>query len=264
MSLFFIGLNPRYQWFRWLPDGINVMYSAGGFWDTENSRWRRRSWLKQTGLRWLDSGGFTLLNEYGDYPFSVDNYLNLVSRLRPDYYATMDYPCEPDISRQLGLMTNEQRILATVENARETLDRAAMVGPGPLAVPVIQGYTLDEYIHCIERHQEACTIRPYMAVGSLCRRMKDSELLDLISGIHEAATAVGVERLHLFGVKLTPALAILNDMIYSRDSAVLYDSYDADIRASRGGRRWPRGQAEKRQAVLSFLGRVEGMGLAFN
>lgn len=260
MSLFYLGLNPRYQWFRWLPAGINVMYSAAGFWD--GRRWRRGKWLSQAGRRWLDCGGYTMLNKHGDYPFSIDNYLNLVAHLRPNYYATMDYPCEPDISRNLGLMTNEQRIEATVDNAKKTLARATLVGSGQV-VPIIQGYTLDEYCHCLDLHQAARTIRPYMAVGSMCRRIDDDELERLIIGIRQHSYSIGVERLHFFGLKLTPKLDDLSQYIYSRDSAVAYDDYDSELRQARNGRRWPRGQKEKRQSVESFLNRVADLGLNY-
>jgi hypothetical protein len=39
-SLFFIGLNPRWQMYKFLPRGINVMYSAAGFWD-DDGEWRK-------------------------------------------------------------------------------------------------------------------------------------------------------------------------------------------------------------------------------
>ena len=136
-----------------------------------------------------------------------------------------------------------------------SLDKAEMVGCGE-AVPVIQGYELDEYIHCLDLHAEAGTIRPYMAVGSMCRRISDTELERLIAGIWKHASSLGVKRLHYFGLKLTPKLIELDPFIYSRDSAVSYDSYSSEIRAKRNGRRWPRGQAEKRESIESFLSRV--------
>lgn len=95
-NLFFVGLNPRWQMYRFLPPGINVMYSAAGFWDDEKNEWRRGIKFKRFfGRRFLDCGGYLMLLKYGYYPFSVVNYANLVAYLRPNYYATMDYACEP-------------------------------------------------------------------------------------------------------------------------------------------------------------------------
>ena len=263
MSLLFLGLNPRYQWFNWLPKSVNVMYSAAGFWRNAEKAWRiNNGWLPMIGLKWLDCGGFTLLNKYGDYPFSVGNYMNLVARLKPHWYATMDFPCEPDISRSLGLKTNEERIQATVENAKQILDDQAML-PGPIPVPVIQGYTLDEYLYCLDLHKEAGTIRPYMAVGSMCRRISTKELNHLIPAIYDRAGEYGAQRLHYFGLKLSPDLIPLEQFIFSRDSAVIYDTYDSELRDKRDGRRWPRGQEEKREAVESFLKAASEMGLSY-
>lgn len=263
MSILFIGLNPRYQWFKWLPKNINVMYSAAGFWDRESREWRiRNRWMKQFGLRWLDCGGFTLLNRFEDYPFSVGNYMNFVAGMKPHWYATMDYPCEPEISRSVGLKANVERIHATVMNAVKTLDMEEMV-PGSTAVPVIQGYELDEYLYCLRLHNEAGTIRDYMAVGSMCRRLTNRQIGELIPAIYERAKSYGCTKLHYFGLKLSPGLIPVERYIWSRDSAVIYDTYDKEVRKARGGRRWPRGQVEKREAVEAFLVRAAELGLSY-
>ena len=103
-NVFYIGLNPRWQMYKFLPPGINIMFSAAGFWD--GYTWRKTKFPKKSGLKFLDCGGFTMLNRFGDYPFSIVNYANLIARLKPDFYVPMDYPCEPEISRSLGLMSN--------------------------------------------------------------------------------------------------------------------------------------------------------------
>jgi hypothetical protein len=258
MTIFYTGLNLRYQDFKFLPRGINVMLSAVGFFTHE--KMRRDSYPRATGLRWLDSGGFTALNKHGDYPFTVGQYLNLVAMLRPHYYATLDYPCEPNITRTLHRMTNAERIAATVENARQQLDMEKMVGYGQ-AVPVVQGYTLDEYKSCIDQHSKAGTLRDYMAVGSMCRRISNEELHRLIPGISEYARQANVTKLHYFGLKLSPQLIPLREYIYSQDSAVALDDYDKDLRAARGGRRLPVGMTEKKASFESFLDRLSYLGL---
>jgi hypothetical protein len=259
-DIFFTGLNPRWQMYKFLPAGINVMFSAAGFWDNDKNEWRRRAKFKKSfGLRWLDCGGFTMLNRYGDYPFSVVNYANLVAQLGPDYYATMDYPCEPEISRSLGLTGNLERIKATVKNAVELAEWESQLS-GQM-VPVIQGYTLREYKLCLRLYQEAGLIRDYMAVGSMCRRISTRELGQLIPGIYHAAQRYGCTKLHFFGLKLSPALEPYGEMIYSRDSAVAMDSYDNEVRARRDGRRFPRGQKEKQENFEAFLNRLDGLSL---
>lgn len=261
-SLFFIGLNPRWQMYRFLPAGINVMYSAGSFWDSETRELRRGYRFKPFfGWRWLDSGGYNLLNIYGYYPFSVINYANLVAYLQPHFYATMDYSLEPSITRLSNLETNESRIQATVAAAIELVEWENQL-PGKL-VPVIQGYSLSEYLFCLELYREAGLIRQYMAVGSMCRRRNSAVLGELISGIHRAAQEYGCERLHFFGLKLSPDLIKHEDMIWSRDSAVCMDCYDPSIRIVQDGRRFPRGQREKKVVFESFLLRLKALGLNY-
>lgn len=259
MSLFFVGINPRWQLYRFLPDGLHVMYSAGGFWN--GNAWRRKKFQARMGLRWLDCGGFNLLNKYRDFPFTVTNYANLVAYLRPDYYATMDYPCEPDISRSLSLMSNAERIRATVDNALSLMEWQGQL-PGTL-VPVIQGYTLREYQDCIDLYRQNGGIRDYMAVGSMCRRLNSQQLNTLIPGIYRAARLNGARRLHFFGLKISPDLKGLDRYIYSRDSAVALDDYGG-MRNKRQGRRWPRGQKEKEQAFNAFLDRLNSFNLIYN
>lgn len=259
---FFVGLNPRWQMYKFLPAGINVMFSASGFWDNDKREWRRGAKFKRSfGLRWLDCGGFTVLNKFAEYPFSIVNLANLVVRLRPHFYAPNDYPCEPEITRSLGLMSNQERIEATVANAAEMAEYEKEL-PGQM-VPVIQGYTADEYLECLRLHVQEGTVRDYMAVGSMCRRISDSELANLISTIYYAANNVGCTKLHYFGLKLSPSVQLYADMIWSRDSAAILDAYDKNLRIKRGGRRYPQGQTEKETVFDSFLKRLEQMGLNY-
>jgi len=247
----FTGINPRWQLFPWLPAGLHVMYSAGGMWDNERGEWRSRPFPRLAGMRWLDCGGFTLLNSYGDYPFSVAAYANLVARLKPTFYATMDYPCEPEINRTLTLTDNRTRIEATVENAARLLAMESMIGVGT-AVPVIQGDTLAEYLYCIELYAQRGLIRPYMAVGSMCKRSNDKQILALLPAIYQAATAVGVERLHLFGLKLSRMLRPLDGLIWSRDSAAVLFAQNKFMRGKFSGRSWAKSKGDKKAAFGYF------------
>lgn len=260
-NLFFVGLNPRWQMYKFLPKGINVMFSAAGFWDNKNQEWRKGKFKKLFGLRWLDCGGFTMLNQYGDYPFSIINYANLIARLRPHYYATMDYPCEPEISRQIGLLTNKERIRKTVNNAIELSDFENQLS-GQL-VPVIQGYELNEYLHCLDLYNQAGLIRNYMAVGSMCRRISKNQLAKLIPGIYHAAQKLGCVKLHFFGLKLSSNLSPYQNLIWSRDSAAIFMSSSEETQQAMKGRRFPRGQKEKEMVFNDFFSKVNRIGLNY-
>lgn len=62
INRFFIGLNPRWQMYKFLPVGLNIMYSAGSFWNGKDD-WCRpvKKFPKLTGLSFLDSGGYGML-----------------------------------------------------------------------------------------------------------------------------------------------------------------------------------------------------------
>lgn len=251
---FFLGLNPRWQMYRFLPNNLNVMFSATSYWNGQTWRKPIKKFPKKCGLKWLDSGGYLALLKWGHYPFSVVNYANLVIVLQPDFYATMDLACEPSLICNSVIDSVNNRIKMTVKNA-VALGEYENQLPGTM-VPVIQGYTLPEYLSCIDLHYQNGTIRDYMAIGSMCRRISNKELHSLIPGIYQHAKDAGATKLHFFGLKLSPNLLDLSEFIWSQDSAVAMDGYDKQLKKERNGRRFPRGQIEKRKAFDSFLSRL--------
>lgn len=259
----FTGINPRYQWFPWLPDGLNVMYSAAGAWNEAEQRFNPRKFLPGTYGRWLDCGGYTVLNKYGDYPWSMASYANLVAILRPDYYATMDYPCEPDITRALRLETNKDRIRATVANAVAFAQEYEPMIDGPQMVPVIQGWSLAEYLYCLRLYQESGLIREYMAVGSVCTRSNDEQLKEIVPAVYEAARLAGVSRLHFFGFKMSSVLDGLQPYIFSQDSAAVYIAPTSDTKRRWGGR-YAKTKAQKREAFSIFFDRARDLRLTIS
>ncbi|MCP4427233.1 MAG: hypothetical protein GY803_22320 [Chloroflexi bacterium] len=120
------------------------MYSVAGAWESYRKSGRQpRRFPKKAGLTWLDCGGFTMLNRYEDCPFDLAWHTHMIARLAPNFFASRDYPCEPDISRKV-LTTNEERIEETVKEAVAIAQYESMLWPSVL-VPVIQRYTLEEY-----------------------------------------------------------------------------------------------------------------------
>lgn len=223
--------------------------------------WKRGSWIssrpRNAGEIFMDSGGFVFFNKFGEYPFSVDQYLGLIHKMRPDYFASMDFPCEPTITSLLGKIGVKERIERTVENAVRIAQREGETKA--LFVPVIQGYDADDYAYCLELHRQAGTIRPYMAVGSLCNRSNSQEIGDLFPKIYESAQEVGVKQLHAFGLKRSPKLSSINHLIYSRDSATLYYTNSNEKRRewekSKGGRstRFAPTRQDKKDIIASKL-----------
>lgn len=156
-------------------------------------------------------------------------------------------------------MSNTERIEHTVNNARLISEWEGHVKSRIMFV--IQGYSFDEYIYCLDLYKRAGLIRPIMAVGSMCRRNQDNIIRGLIERFEDVKNDYGIVGFHYFGLKFSKNLADINNRIYSRDSAVALDSYSAQERANRNGRRWPQGQKEKEVAFFSFLERIKSAGM---
>jgi hypothetical protein len=148
--------------------------------------------------RWaLDSGGFTELSMYGEWRTASSAYVTAVRRYRDevgmlDWAAPQDWMCEPFVVAKTGL--------SVVEHQRRTVANfldLQWLGSDLPFVPVLQGWTLDDYRRCAdlyERHGIDLAAEPTVGVGSVCRRQDTDE----IGGIMREFNHL---RLHGFGVK---------------------------------------------------------------
>jgi hypothetical protein len=163
----------------------------------------------------LDSGGFTELSMHGrwvtepvEYVDACRRYKDEVGRL--EWAAPMDWMCEPFMLAKTGLTIDRHQAL-TVENYSLLHEHA----PDVPYVPVLQGWTIADYVACIARYYAAgidLTLEPTVGVGSVCRRQSTSE----IAGIVAELAGAGI-RCHGFGVK-TEGLALYARHLASADS----------------------------------------------
>lgn len=164
----------------------------------QGGRLRVRPAPVESDRLWCDWGGFYLaLKHKGQplesIPITRRDYVFWLYGMRPKYAATMDYPCEAEIAEDDAAIRHRQE--ASTRNAQ-----ALMAHVGPWAwVPVLQGRTVEQYVQHARDHKEAGLVRPYMAIGSLCRRTKYEEIERIVATL--AGELPGV-RFHLFGVKL--------------------------------------------------------------
>ncbi len=177
-------------------------------------RGRRR--LPRARCRWaLDSGGFSELLLHGGWQTGVAEYVEAVARYASEigqlaWAAPMDWMCEPFMLQRTG-KTLECHQAATVDNYCTLRDLA----PGLPFIPVVQGWTLADYVRCVMLFESAgvdLTIAPLVGLGSVCRRQATGE----ISQIVIALAAAGL-RLHGFGVKRA-GLARYGHLLESADS----------------------------------------------
>ena len=144
----------------------------------------------------LDSGGFTELSTYGQWTISAQQYANEIKELQEigkmQWAAPQDWMCEPWIIEKTGLSVIEHQ-RRTVYNYQELKNLESPV------IPVLQGWTLDDYKRCADLYLDAgidLTTQTTVGLGSVCRRQATSEIGDLVKWGHESGY-----RLHGFGVK---------------------------------------------------------------
>jgi hypothetical protein len=168
----------------------------------------RQSWA-------LDSGGFTELSLHGSWTISENEYIDLVGLYadeigKMEWAAPMDWMCEPWINEKSGLSVQEHQE-RTVENY-QSLRRKA---PDLSFIPVLQGWTLEDYQRCGEMYAAAgvdLASLPVVGIGSVCRRQQTQGGREVVE--HFASQGL---RLHAFGLKLT-GLRQIGYLLSSSDS----------------------------------------------
>lgn len=163
----------------------------------------------------VDCGGFSSSWKHGGYVNSDEDYLNYVKKVQPEYYALRDYPCEPELLKEHD-RTVKQHQEMTLNNHLSLLDLIDNYQIDGTWLPVIQGWTIHEYLEMIDLYREYGIITDYMAVGSVCRRTSPKKIQRIISAIKQELPHTN---LHGFGVKFSVLqdLATWNNL-YSVDS----------------------------------------------
>lgn len=199
--------------------GVELLVS-----DTRLRRYRR---LPRAVAPWaLDSGGFSELQRHGRWTVRPREYVARVRRYRDEvgrmlWCAPQDWMCEPVIigGGRAGRMLFAGTGLSVVEHQRRTVDNAVelcTLAPDLPWCKVIQGYTRDDYLRCVDLYERAgidLTREALVGLGSVCRRQATREAHDIITALH----ARGVTRLHGFGIK-TLGLASYGELLTSADS----------------------------------------------
>ncbi len=176
---------------------------------------RRRS-LHPASCRWaLDSGGFTELSLHGrwvtpaeDYAQAVATYTGRIGGL--DFAAPQDWMCEPWMVERTGLSVREHQ-----ERTVASYLRLRCLAPGLPFIPVVQGWRLADYLHCVRLYDSAgvdLARLPLTGLGSVCRRQSTAEI-----AVIAATLASRGLRLHGFGVK-TGGLHLYGHLLNSADS----------------------------------------------
>jgi hypothetical protein len=181
------------------------------------NRIRRRKKPIGAGAWIMDSGAFTEIATHGCYRHSVEEYAAEINRWADDptlvAVVAQDYMCEPFILAKTGLTVEEHQRL-TIERYDALVK---LVDPRIYVMPVLQGYTVADYLRHIDMYGDRLKPGAYVGVGSVCKRNTD------IGAIEAILTAIKRKRpdllLHGFGLKTT-ALAswVVQNILHSADS----------------------------------------------
>jgi len=188
----------------------------------------------------LDSGAFSLIQKYNDYPYSFKQYIAFAKILKADYVAVMDYPCEPNSKIKLNV---KERILKTVENAQRLMDLAPEIN----WVFVIQGWTKEDYLYCLDVAKDHDLLTPLTAIGSVCVRKNLHEVKEIVLTIRDEIP--DKIKLHCFGL----------DIRFAEDLAIFNSIYSFDTHAWCIYKGFPRRQSEKFDKLAAYLKRLDKM-----
>lgn len=204
---FYLGsIRPNWLWNY--EDGIPKFISRRTLSTYKNYHPAKVEWA-------LDSGGFSELSLHGKWTVSPKQYCDEVVRFHNDigslnFAAIMDWMCEPFILNKTGFdVSYHQR--KTVESYLELRH----LNSDMRWMPVIQGFTQDEYMRCVDLYDKAgvdLTKQSVVGLGSVCRRQGTAEIFRISRTLYN----LGVP-LHGFGVKIR-GLQYINYYLKSADS----------------------------------------------
>jgi hypothetical protein len=273
--------------FNAFNEELPTMVSAGAFWDRRTLKFRipEASDLYELDFA-LDSAGFSAISGWkksgtqtsgmaGVYPWSVSQYLELVSSVPRAWYSQADLCCEPEIASSPAEVSFRVRATATLlevllrqlhEWHLRLVDQGWSAGEIanalPAPVPVLQGWAVADYLESLELMQEVWTrwvpwLEPaptLIGVGSVCRRSVHHPkygLLAILDALEDRLPASS--QLHCFGVK-GAALRHLKMM----PSVASYDSmaFDFGARIAAREERVPNTMARRTTAMTQWAAKA--------
>jgi hypothetical protein len=195
----------------------------------------------------MDSGAFSELSLHGQFRHGVESYATQINRLaaiNPGLKAAVsqDWMCESRIIAKTGLSIREHQ-RRTIERYDALLSLVRNVH----LMPVLQGYSVDEYLAHLDQYGDRLRPGMLVGIGSVCKRNGAPHQIEAV------LTAIAFKRpdlrLHGFGLKTT---ALASDLVRRR-------LYSADSMAwSYAARRQGRNRNDWREAA-SFADAIQTM-----
>lgn len=183
-------------------NNLPVLFSANAFMvrdrDGEIARVRLPDPVQFAGLdAALDSAGFVAAVKYHGYIWSMNQYLDLAASHDWAWYAGMDFCVEKEIA---GTQTDALFRIAETCRMYHELRQAARDRGMKDPMPIIQGWTVSQYLWCIDNFP-LIDWPDLIGVGSMCRRHIRGEngILAVIEALDKVLPPN--TKLHCFGIK---------------------------------------------------------------
>lgn len=165
----------------------------------------------------MDSGAFTEIATHGEYRQGVEGYAAEIRRWAYEgsgmtCAVAQDYMCEPFILEKTGLTVAEHQRLTI-----ERYDALVAADHGVEIMPVLQGYTAEQYVDHLRQYGARIKPGAYVGVGSVCKRNVDiDQIVHILVTIKRARPDI---RIHGFGLKITAlSSGVVRDCLFSADS----------------------------------------------
>jgi hypothetical protein len=173
----------------------------------------------------VDSSAFTELFLYGKYTKDSSVYAKELHRLHCEHVVhitaavAQDYMCEEFMLKKTGLSVLDHQIRTIRRYDRLVLRLNELFDykvPFPV-MPVLQGYTVPEYLRHVEMYGKRLKDNMWTGVGSVCKRNSDPKAIVLVlSSIKKRRPDL---RLHGFGIKVTALKdGLVRELLESSDS----------------------------------------------
>jgi hypothetical protein len=192
-------------------------------------RMRRAPVPRSIGSWICDSGGFTELSQHGRWRTTAKEHAAFVLRAAAEiggmtWASPQDWMCEPWVIRGGTVFERGRRVtfpgtgLTLREHQRRTVDNLLelrALAPTIQWTPVIQGWTLGDYLDCIELYDRAgvdLRKETTVGIGSVCRRQSHLTASNMIRWIADDGIL-----LHGYGFKVE-GLETTHDVLASADS----------------------------------------------
>lgn len=173
---------------------IPMMVNASSRWSDATGRFLDLIHTTESTPLVIDSGGYNVQHNHGEYPWTVEQYHEWLRNLDRDFEwaAGMDYACEEDFD---DIWSVEERRKASLDNLIKHLE----LDPDYKVLPVLQGRTINQWLEYYDWLEDHGIDTSYVGLGTVCRQANSKKIVEIENALRERTN---IDKIHGFGVKI--------------------------------------------------------------